>query len=133
MNRRYLLLLIGYVSLVFFVSTRPGLQPPGPGFHMKDKLAHFIEYAILAGFLAGAFGGMVRSSRLGMFMFLLAIGATIGAVDETLQGYTPDRTMSVYDWFADVAGLAAVIGWVAVRRKAEHPPPAATESGGESR
>lgn len=114
MNRRFLALLVAYVALVFFLSTRAGLKPPGPGFHMMDKVAHFVEYAVMGTLIACAFGGTVRSSRLGAFMFLLAIGATIGAIDETLQGHTPDREMSIYDWMADVAGVAAAV-WFVIR------------------
>lgn len=84
---------------------------------MKDKLAHFAEYAVMGWLIAGAFGGMVRSSRLGAFMFLLAIGATMGAVDETLQGQTPDRTMSAFDWLADVTGLVTALAYAGMRRK----------------
>jgi VanZ family protein len=126
MNRKLLLLLIGYVSLVFFVSTRPGLSPPGLGFQTKDKLAHFVEYAVMGGLIAGSLGGLVRSSRLGAFMFLVAVGAAIGAIDETLQGHTPERTMSVFDWFADLIGLGAAVAYMLLRRRP-------VNTGGESR
>lgn len=116
MNRTALFLMLAYVALVFFMSTRPGLRPPGGGVHYTDKLAHFIEYALLGTLIARTFGRSVTSSRVGAFMFLLAIGATIGAVDETIQGYVPDREMSIYDWMADVAGAGAAI-WFTMRRR----------------
>jgi VanZ family protein len=108
--------MLAYVALVFFLSTRPGLRPPGGGVHYTDKLAHFIEYALLGTLIARTFRGSVTSSRLGAFMLLLAIGATIGAIDETIQGHIPDREMSVYDWMADVAGVAVAV-WFMMRRR----------------
>ena len=127
MNRRFLVLLAAYVALVFFMSTRPGLRPPGPGFHMTDKVAHFVEYAIMGALIARAFGNSVSSSRVGAFMFLFAIGATIGAIDETLQGHTPEREMSIYDWMADALGVAVAVWFV--RRRARLRAPA---DGGEA-
>jgi VanZ family protein len=128
MNRTALFLMLAYVVLVFFLSTRPGLRPPGGGMHYTDKVAHFIEYAILGTLIARTFRSSVNTSRLGAFMFLLAIGATIGAIDETIQGHTPDREMSVYDWMADVAGVAAAV-WFVMRRR-QGPAPA---HGGEAK
>ena len=125
------LLLVGYVALVFFMSTRPGLHAPGPGFHMADKVAHFVEYAVMGTLIAAAFGHAVGSSRLGAFMFLLAVGATLGAIDETLQSHTPEREMSVFDWMADVAGVAVSVGLM-MRWRLNRPASDDLHTGGES-
>jgi VanZ family protein len=102
--------LILYVALIVFVSTRPDLQPPGPDFALKDKLAHFGEYLILGVLLFRGIGWTVSRSRLAAFLFLFAVGVSIAALDELAQSYTPGRRMEVADWYADAAGVAVGIG-----------------------
>lgn len=106
MKRMRLFWLIGYVLLVFTLSTRPGLRAPGPEFHSQDKVAHATEYAIMGLLLYRAFGRSVGNSKAATFLFLVALGATIGAVDEMLQYHTPERQMDVFDWAADAAGVS---------------------------
>jgi VanZ family protein len=115
MDRVRLFWLIGYVLLVFTVSTRPGLGTAGPEFHSKDKVAHLAEYAILGVLLHRAVGRSVGRSRPTTFLFLLALGATVGAIDEMLQFHTPDRSMDVLDWIADLAGVSAAV-WICMAR-----------------
>lgn len=106
MTRLRVLLLILYVLLIFFVSSRPYLQSPGPNFKLKDKLAHAIEYTILGALLFGSIRWRVSRSRLTTFLFLLAIGVSVGALDEMFQGYIPGRRTDITDWLADALGVA---------------------------
>lgn len=100
-----------YVALIFFVSSRPYLHAPGPEFHLKDKLAHGAEYAILGALLALAVAhARTVRSRAVAFMLVLAIGATIAAADEMFQGTVPGRQRDVADWIADVCGVAIGAG-----------------------
>lgn len=106
-----------YVALIFFASSRPFFYPPGPDFSMKDKLAHFLEYAVLGLLLARAFGrGALRSFAVA-FLLVLAIGAGIAAADEMFQGTVPGRKRDIADWMADVSGIAAGAGVVLARRR----------------
>ena len=110
MTRLRILPLILYVLLIFFVSSRSGITPPGPDFVMKDKLAHVAEYSILGLLLFLNIGWTVSRSRVVTFLFLFAVGASIAALDELLQSYIPGRHMSIFDWLADAAGIAAGAG-----------------------
>jgi VanZ family protein len=38
-------------------------------------------------------------------LLLVALGASVGALDEVYQSYVPGREMSVYDWYADIIGV----------------------------
>lgn len=106
MTRLRALLPLIYVLLIFFISTRPYLHPPGPDFKFKDKLAHTSEYLILGVLLYTGVGGVIRRPRFTLFWILFAIGATLAAMDEVVQTFIPGRFPSYYDWLADVAGLA---------------------------
>jgi VanZ family protein len=109
-TRLRILPLILYVLLIFFVSSRSGITPPGPDFIMKDKLAHVAEYSILGLLLFLNIGWAVSRSRVVTFLFLFAVGVSIAALDELLQSYIPGRHMSIFDWLADAVGIAAGVG-----------------------
>jgi VanZ family protein len=74
------------------------------------KLAHFIEYAILAFWAARAFRGSSRP-RLEKywFVFALLLVVTVAAIDETNQSFLASRTGSVYDVLLDTCGGLAMI------------------------
>ena len=110
MTRLRIFTLILYVLLIFFVSSRSGITPPGPDFVMKDKLAHFGEYFVLGLLLFAGIGWTVSRSGFITFLFLFAVGVSVAALDELLQSYIPGRNMDLYDWFADAAGVAVGIG-----------------------
>lgn len=109
MTRLRVLLLVLYVLLIFFVSSRPNLQPPGPPFLMKDKVAHFGEYFVLGLLLFAGIGWTVSRDKVITFFFLLAVGMSVAALDEMFQGYIPGRETDVLDWTADAVGLAVAL------------------------
>jgi VanZ family protein len=93
-----------YAALIFTLSSIPTLSPPGD-LAFSDKVAHFVEYAILGGLLARAWGrtlaGGGKSRRI---VLALMLGAAVGALDELFQG-TVGRNRSLFDWSADTAGV----------------------------
>lgn len=99
-----------YLALIFAASSIPSLAPPGPDFVLKDKVTHFIEYSILGALLFKGIGWQVSSSRLATFGFLVAVGASVGALDELYQSFIPMRVMDLYDWVADLLGVAVGVG-----------------------
>lgn len=119
--RRPLLLAAGYVLLIFVVSSIPSLTAPGPEFVPKDKIAHVAEYFILGVLLFKGIGWTVTTSRAATFGFLVAVGASVGALDELYQSFVPGRMMSVYDWIADAAGVAMGSGIFVFTRWGKHP------------
>lgn len=104
-ERPWLLLCVLYVVLIFFVSSRPYLRPPGPEFQLKDKLAHCIEYGLLGWFMARG----VRPARalpvVVEVLWFVAVGALIAGMDEMFQGTVAGRVTSIADWSADGIGL----------------------------
>ncbi len=66
-----------------------------------DKFAHFGLYGVL-GFLVGR---TIRPPQLGpSIVKALLVLAAFGAADEWHQRFISGRSMSVWDWVADIAG-----------------------------
>jgi VanZ family protein len=105
-RRPWLLLCCLYVALIFFVSSRPYLRPPGPEFQMKDKLAHSIEYGLLGFLLARALRPSRALPAVVEVLWFVALGAGIAGMDEIFQGSVAGRVTDITDWSADVIGLA---------------------------
>jgi len=135
-NRRSLLLVAGYVLLIFIVSSIPSLTAPGPDFVSKDKIAHLIEYSVLGALLFKGIGWSASRSRTATFGFIIAVGASIGGLDEIYQSYVPGRVMSIYDWSADTLGAALGSGvfiFTALGNRAGEPRRAAEKGEGAGR
>ena len=83
------------------------------------KLAHFIEYGVLAFFAARAFWLSSQNSlRKFWFVWAFLIVALVAATDEYNQSFNPLRTSSVYDSLLDVSGglfIIAVLGILKMR------------------
>ena len=113
-----------WVVLIFVGSSIPRL--PGNPFGMPrgaDKVAHFLEYLILA-FL---FYQGLREERwrkgFPAWFIVLATGLVIASIDEYHQEYIPGRDANIWDWAADMAGIVtgALIGMRRYRAFAKRP------------
>lgn len=117
---RFWLPVAAYVGLIFVVSAQPGLAPP-VRFQNSDKVYHLLEYGALGLLLARAL--RAAAPRRGwVFTSLLALGLGLGiaAGDEYFQSFVPGRDSTVFDWFADGAGLVfAQLAWLAAARDRE--------------
>lgn len=103
-----------WYGVILTVSSISGRRLDGVGIEVPDKLVHAGEYAVLA-FLVVRQRFLVRPRpALRAVLGAMAIVAVLGAVDEIYQGFVPQRTPSVADWVADVAG-AALGAWIATR------------------
>lgn len=121
MKRARVVFVLLYVAMIFYLSSRPYLHAPGPEFALRDKVAHCIEYGILGVLLWWGIGFTVSRSRPVTFLFLLAVGLSIAALDEMFQGYFPGRHTDITDWIADGVGLALALGF-SVRRARRRAP-----------
>lgn len=102
---RFWLPVLAYVTLIFVLSAQPGLRPPVP-WEGSDKLAHLIEYAGLGLLLVRAIRGTSRfRGTISGPVVVLLLGMMVGAADEVFQASVPNRDSSVFDFFADTAGL----------------------------
>jgi VanZ family protein len=87
-----------YFACILGLSSIPGDDTPRIEIPYLDKVVHFTLYSGL--------GWMLARTRLRLWLALLT-GLLMGAGDEFYQFLTPGRTPSVYDWFADAAGVTA--------------------------
>jgi VanZ family protein len=111
----YLPLLI-WLGFIFFASSNQTLAT----IHgITRKLAHFMEYAVLAFLAARAF--RTSSKRfLHTYWFLLSfiLVATYALLDEYHQSFVPSRTASTFDSLIDMVGGLTMLLVIWRRQKA---------------
>jgi VanZ family protein len=91
-------------------------RPELPGVPASDKLAHLGAFAALA-FLFWRCVESFHRKLSGRFVWIAFAGlAAYAAVDEYLQRFV-NRGPSLDDWFADLAGIAAVLAILERRRR----------------
>lgn len=75
------------------------------------KLAHAVEYAILAALVVRGFHGVFRLQRAREGLQAILFVAGVAAADESRQALSSMRTGSIWDWALDVSGalLALVL------------------------
>ncbi|MCH9732145.1 MAG: VanZ family protein [Actinomycetia bacterium] len=105
---------------VFWLSSLTPKQLPDGAFVFGDKFAHFIAF-VIGGWLAASALRMSRprATVAGQIVLAVIIVAVFGALDESLQTFTPGRAGGdVYDWFADFlgAGVGALLSLVTHER-----------------
>lgn len=113
-----------WVVLIFVGSSIPRL--PGNPFGMpvwSDKVAHFLEYLILAFLFYRGICGERWRMGFPAWLIVLATGLVIASIDEYHQMYIPGRDSNIWDWIADMAGVAtgAFIGMRRYRASARRP------------
>lgn len=96
-----------YAGVIFLLSSFSDV-PDIP--KKSDKILHFIEYFLFALLLWRA----VARERFWTFdkrrmIGVLLLGSLYAASDEIHQSCVPGRYASIFDWFADVAGILGMI------------------------
>ena len=93
--------------LIFLPSLIRLPMPKGP---VLDKVFHLLAYAS-AGFfvLRGARALPLGQNRIAAVCFAFLLAASIGAADEVLQLFAPNRHMDRVDFFFDLAGIVSGI------------------------
>lgn len=107
---------VGYWVLLFIVNHRP--MPPGFALPVSwaDKAAHMVAYFTLA-MLGGWHQRRVGRRRTAAWLITWGcIYAAYAALDEWLQPFV-GRTLSLGDWLADIAGIAAAMLLLALKRR----------------
>jgi len=105
----YRLLAVGWMMLIFFLSSQPSL-PAVLFFSGADLLLHAVFYAILCVFLARSFTDP-RIRNWNRVILLTVLVTAYGITDEFHQSFVPGRDASIWDVLADNVGgfLAAVM------------------------
>jgi VanZ family protein len=84
------------LALLFYLTLTPNINS-GDWFPHSDKLFHFIAFAGTSFLLMTAF---VRINRWWIFGAMVILGISI----EFAQLYWVNRSFSLFDWYADIAG-----------------------------
>jgi hypothetical protein len=96
-----------YSAVIFWFSSRATIHEIPPA---GDKILHFGEYFLFALLLFRALGGKFSGAlNFRRTLVLFVISALYAASDEFHQSYVQGRYASIYDWFADVAGILGMI------------------------
>jgi VanZ family protein len=96
-----------YAGLIFWGSSISQVPNVLPGIDFGDLILHLLEYSIL-GVLLGrsAFRWNLKYPKTAILIITFGIGAAYAASDEIHQLFVPGRFSSIYDWLADIFGLA---------------------------
>ncbi len=81
----------------------------------SDKAVHFAMYFILAWLGGRRLARTYGSYSVGWLVFWALAYTAYAAVDEWVQPFF-GRTMSWWDWVADVAGVIAATSWLLYKR-----------------
>ncbi len=97
----YWIISLLYMGLIFLLSSSP---PPMklPSFPLADKLAHLLEYGLLASLIYFALGKSQANFHPIFIPFLIAF--LYGLSDELHQNFIPGRDADVFDAVADAVG-----------------------------
>ncbi len=100
--------LVAWMALIFALSSIPNrIVVTGPPSFPYDKIAHVVEYAVLAFIIAWLARRHWRSIALAMLL-AIALSTLYGVTDELHQIIVPGRDPGLPDFAADVVG--ALIG-----------------------
>ncbi|MCB5224205.1 MAG: VanZ family protein [Candidatus Cloacimonetes bacterium] len=109
---RFVLPVVLWVAVIWTVSSLPGRHLPSGKIVGFDKVAHFSIYfvlGILTNRLLKGFG--IATKRVWWIYLILVVSA---ALDELHQYFIPQRSVSVWDFAANAAGLgtAFAVFWI---------------------
>lgn len=102
-------LLACWAGAVLWLSSLTPRELPEAAFMVSDKANHFTAFAV-GGWLAAAALRLSRplAARGRQILAAIVLVAVFGAVDESLQTFTPGRTGGdIHDWIADFLGAVA--------------------------
>ena len=109
-----------YAPLIFVLSSQPSIPEfMEPVFSVSDKLAHFIEFAILGGFLFLTFAS--AGWRPFDAPMALVLGVAYGLTDELHQLLVPGRMGDPMDALANGAGAIIAVLILALADRKYHP------------
>ena len=97
----YKLVLVGYMVLILCISAIPAKSIPILGFQHADKVAHFLEYAILGILAVHSF----KPKKGYQLFYIIFSGFVFGVFDEWWQSFISDRYTSLFDLLADSIGM----------------------------
>lgn len=107
------------VTAGYFIALVTGTHWPRAnfnfGFEITDKMMHTAAYAGLAALCRLTWltwPSLAKNNRTAIFFAIML--CSMGAIDELTQIPVPGRTGSIYDWIADVVGVAGGLAFYQV-------------------
>ena len=91
---------------ILWLSSLTPQELPGAAFVFSDKFNHFIAFTVGGWLAASALrASSSRATVPSRIIFAILLVAVFGAIDESLQRFTPGRSGGdPYDWIADFLG-----------------------------
>jgi VanZ family protein len=117
---KYHLPAILYAALIIALSSIQELPESPIRWAALDKIAHFLEYSVLALLVFRSYSQLGHKVNLTRAYLLTLLSVTLFAVlDEYYQSFVPGRTMAAGDLLMDICGafLVATYWWLRRRRK----------------
>ena len=101
---------------VIFGGSSISHPPSQVGGDSRSYAAHFIEYAILAGLMAGTLRTIAPRWAIALVVLVAAsLSAVYGVTDEFHQSFVPGRDANIYDIGFDTLGsLFGASAWIPV-------------------
>lgn len=103
------LALLAWACGILWLSSLTPERLPDAAFLVSDKINHFIAFMIGGWLAANAFQvTRPRATIASRIILAVIVVAAFGALDETVQAFTPGRTgRDLHDWIADFLGAVA--------------------------
>lgn len=101
-----------YATLILTLSS---MSQPVAAPEVSDKWLHAGEYSLFALLLQRALSKNIPAPISWKEAGAVCVaGGLFGATDEYYQSFVPGRVSSIYDWYADVAGILGMITFLLV-------------------
>jgi len=102
-----------FLPAIIFYALIFSLSSAGLGIRMRvyhfDKIAHAVEFGIMALLLSFAFFNVMKASLTIKILVTFFVGLGLGILDEFHQYYVPGRHRDALDALADAMGIAGGI------------------------
>jgi len=105
-----------WATAIFTLSSLP-IKLQEPAYPNEDKVVHILLFGVLALLLLRAFLFKQKNSTLKAALLAFLLTLLYGGFDEWHQGFTPERTVDVWDWAADILGAAFVFPAIALIKR----------------
>ncbi|HLS91295.1 MAG TPA: VanZ family protein [Limnochordia bacterium] len=105
----YTLLPIGYMGLLYYLSSIPGGEIEEIGIRIPDYLLHAAAYAVLALLLHAALRRAWQAPPRTAWWIAWMVAVVYGVTDEYHQSFVPGRDPSLKDLVADALGAAMAL------------------------
>ena len=100
-----------WLAAIFVQSSFPASSYPEIEFVNADKIVHVLVYGLLAALCYISFIHQNKYKLLSSspYIYALIFCSFYGLSDEFHQYFVPNRDANIFDWIADVAGIALML------------------------